>query len=85
MGLLKGGREIKWSTVGGIASGWVTTPIIAALVSFICLFFMQNVFMQETYKSVQYQLTPEAQMVMSKSEIETGRASDFIEFSGKIN
>ncbi|MCK5686341.1 inorganic phosphate transporter, partial [bacterium] len=34
MGLLKGGRGIKWKTVGGIASGWITTPIIAALVSF---------------------------------------------------
>jgi PiT family inorganic phosphate transporter len=73
MGLLKGGREINWSIVGGIASGWVTTPIIAALISFICLFFMQNVFMQETYKSVQYQLTPKAQMVMSKPGIETSQ------------
>ena len=49
MGLLKGGRGIKWKTVGGIASGWVTTPIIAALLSFICLFFMQNVFMQNVF------------------------------------
>lgn len=78
MGLLQGGREIKWTAVGGIASGWVTTPILAALISFICLFFMQNVFMQETYKSVQYPFTPEAQMVMSP-DIETGRLSALME------
>ncbi|MEN8212426.1 MAG: inorganic phosphate transporter, partial [Thermodesulfobacteriota bacterium] len=62
MGFLKGGRAIKWGTVGGIASGWVITPVIAAVVSFICLFFMQNVFMQETYRPVQYQITPEAEL-----------------------
>ncbi len=70
MGLLKGGRGVKWKTVGGIASGWVITPFIAALVSFICLFFMQNVFMQETYKPVQYQITPAAQIVINGAGVE---------------
>ncbi len=51
IGLLKNGFwSIKWKMVGGIASGWVTTPIIAAVVSFISLFFLQNVFQQEVYK-----------------------------------
>jgi len=57
MGLLKGGKGIRWRTVGGIASSWITTPIIAALISFISLFFLQNVFQQETYRPVQYTLT----------------------------
>jgi len=61
MGLLKGGgRSIRWRTVGGIASGWVTTPIIAAVMSFISLFFLQNVFQQQTYRPVRYILTSEA-------------------------
>ena len=49
MGLLKGGHNIQWKTVGGIAAGWVTTPIIACLISFVCLFFLQNVFQQTVY------------------------------------
>jgi len=50
MGLLKGGRTINWKLVGAISSGWVITPVIAALLSFVSLFFMQNVFMQETFR-----------------------------------
>lgn len=44
MGLLKSGHNISWRTVGGIAGSWVTTPFFAGLVSFILLFFVQNVF-----------------------------------------
>ena len=57
IGLLKGGRGIRWRVVGGIASGWATTPVIAAFVSFICLFFLQNVFQQQTYRPVRFQMT----------------------------
>ncbi len=61
IGLMKKGFwSIKWKMVGGIASGWVTTPIIAAIVSFISLFFLQNVFQQEVYKPVNSELTPVA-------------------------
>ncbi|WDP89976.1 MAG: inorganic phosphate transporter [Desulfobacter sp.] len=52
IGLLKKGFwSVKWKIVGGIVSGWVTTPVIAAVVSFISLFFIQNVFQQEVYTS----------------------------------
>lgn len=49
MGLLKGGHNIRWKTVGGIAGSWVTTPIFACVISFICLFILQNVFQQTVY------------------------------------
>ena len=29
IGLLKGGRGMKWSVLGRISSGWVTTPVIS--------------------------------------------------------
>lgn len=60
VGLLKGGRGIRWRTMGGIASGWVFTPLMAALISLLSLFFLQNVFQQKTYRPVAYLLTPEA-------------------------
>jgi len=78
MGLLKGGRSIKWGTVAGIASGWVTTPIISAVISFICLFFMQNVFQQETYKPVQYQITPQAEVRIGNKGVETSKLSSLL-------
>ncbi len=67
MGLLKGGKSINWRMVGGISSGWVITPVISALICFISLFFMQNVFTQETYRPVPYQLTKEAALRIDKT------------------
>jgi len=72
MGLLKGGKNINWKLVGGISSGWAITPVIAALVSFIALFFMQNVFMQETFKPVEYQITRDAMLRIDKAGISSG-------------
>ena len=44
IGLLKGGKEVKWSIAGKISIGWLALPIIAALMSFIVLFILQNIF-----------------------------------------
>ncbi len=60
VGMLKGGRAIRWRTVFNIAGSWVLTPLAAGLVSFVCLFFLQNVFQLQTYQPVAYQLTPPA-------------------------
>ncbi len=54
VGLLKGGRSIRWRVLGGISSGWIVTPVIAGLISFISLFFLQNVFQQQTYRPAAY-------------------------------
>ncbi len=47
IGLIKGGKGIRYRLLGGISSGWVTTPICAGLLAFISLFFLQNVFRLE--------------------------------------
>ncbi|MBN2668007.1 MAG: inorganic phosphate transporter [Bacteroidales bacterium] len=44
IGLLKGGRNIKFNVLGNISIGWILTPILAGLSSFISLFFVSNVF-----------------------------------------
>ncbi|KAA3662047.1 MAG: anion permease [Calditrichaeota bacterium] len=48
--LAKGGKGVNYGILGRISSGWVSTPIIAAVVSFVLLFFMQNVFLLQVYK-----------------------------------
>lgn len=50
VGLLKKAREIKFNVIGGIATGWITTPILAGLISFFALFFVSNVFNLEVSK-----------------------------------
>jgi PiT family inorganic phosphate transporter len=49
MGLIKGRHNIRWKTVGGIAGSWITTPLFACLISFVCLFIVQNVFQQKVF------------------------------------
>jgi PiT family inorganic phosphate transporter len=56
IGLLKGGKGIKFKVLGEIATGWVTTPIIACTVTFICLFFLQNVFTVQISRDISYRI-----------------------------
>ncbi|MCT0225784.1 inorganic phosphate transporter [Synechococcus sp. CS-1328] len=61
LGLLQGGRgvrQIRWGVLARIASGWVTTPLSAALIGFLLLFVVQNVFNQQVFRPVAYQLSP---------------------------
>ena len=41
---MKGLRQIQWSVLRNIGIGWVLTPTITALVCYIALFIVQNVF-----------------------------------------
>ena len=42
--ILQGSTGIRWSVLGKIVAGWVSTPFVAGLLCFIGLFFLQNVF-----------------------------------------
>jgi len=44
IGLYKGVRNINMKVLGSIASGWITTPVAAGLLSFMLLFFVKNLF-----------------------------------------
>jgi len=44
IGLYKGVRNINLKVLGSIASGWITTPVAAGLLSFFLLFFIKNLF-----------------------------------------
>ena len=52
IGLLRGIQEVRLKTLGGILLGWVLTPILAGLISFFGLFFVQNVFKQKVYNPI---------------------------------
>ncbi|MBN2566008.1 MAG: inorganic phosphate transporter, partial [Candidatus Eisenbacteria bacterium] len=42
--LVKGGRGVRYGILGKVAAGWAATPVIAAVIAFVGLFFLQNVF-----------------------------------------
>jgi len=54
IGIARGGKGIKIKTLGNIATGWVITPLVAAVISFFALFFLQNVFDQKVYEPSEY-------------------------------
>ena len=53
----KGGRGVRYSALGRVAGGWVVTPVIAAAVAFLGLFFLQNVFGLVVARPVPYQVS----------------------------
>ncbi len=53
---VRGLRQIRWGQVGGIAVGWVATPVAGGVFCFFSLFVMQNVFAQKIYEPIQYEL-----------------------------
>jgi PiT family inorganic phosphate transporter len=59
IGLAKGGRNIRLRVLGRISSGWLATPLVSAVIAFVALFFVQNVFSQQVYTPVRYQLSGE--------------------------
>jgi len=47
IGLYKGGKEIKYDILGSISLGWIATPLVAGVMAFFMLFFVNNVFKQD--------------------------------------
>lgn len=52
--LVKGGKGIRYRVLGEISLGWVTSPVIAGLLAFVALFFVQNVFDVKVQRDVSY-------------------------------
>ena len=75
IGLVKGSQDINSKTLIGIAMGWVTTPVIAGVLTFIALFFVQNVFdLPITQKPIEN----DAVDLIFKNDINTIRQLDMI-------
>ncbi len=49
IGLAKGAKNINYRLFGKIGLGWITTPVASGILSYISLFFMQNVFMHTVH------------------------------------
>lgn len=49
IGLGKGDKNINFSKLKKISAGWLFTPTISLILTYISLFFMENVFMNSVY------------------------------------
>jgi PiT family inorganic phosphate transporter len=49
LGIMKSGHNLNWPILGKIGISFILTPICAALICYISLFFLQNVFNQVVY------------------------------------
>ena len=47
--ILQGTAGIRWRVLGNIVMGWIATPILAGVISFFGLYFLQNVFDQTVF------------------------------------
>ena len=69
IGLAKGGRNIRYRVLAKIASGWISTPVIAGVMSFVLLFFVQNVFSQKVFSPVRYRISYEVALKLKQQKL----------------
>jgi len=71
IGLLKGGRGIQFEVLGKISLGWIATPIIAGITTFVSLFFMNNVFKMVVVQNENNVISNKINSVITVPKIET--------------
>jgi PiT family inorganic phosphate transporter len=67
--IAKGGRGFNYKVLGKISSGWITTPVISAIISFFMLFFMQNVFQLEVYENNSFVINSNVRDYLEEKDI----------------
>jgi len=63
------GAGIRYRVLGNISLGWIATPVLAGVVAFLLLFFMDNVFDQKVSRSVEYRFDSAVVEELSKRGI----------------
>jgi len=75
--IAKGGRNIQFNVLGKISSGWITTPLIAGFISFVALFFVQNVFDQKVYHKIPYSFSTKVMKKLEKEQFPVDKITQF--------
>ncbi len=75
IGIVKGGKNIRFKVMGEIATGWVSTPIAAGILTFLSLFIFQNVFNQKVYEKITYKIDSEVEAYLQNKGINTENLS----------
>ncbi len=87
VGLAKDPQSINFKVFGKISLGWIIAPITAGILSFVMLFFVQNVFEQKVIQQIPYEISDSVVKKLEQNEIETSQISDLVNkrfFQNKI-
>lgn len=76
VGFARGGAGINYKILGKIATGWVVAPVVAGLITFIALFFVQNVFEQKVINNVEYEINSSVIKKLNESGIKVNLLKD---------
>nr|MBP9120340.1 inorganic phosphate transporter [Ignavibacterium sp.] len=79
VGLAKDPLSINFKVLGKIGIGWVVAPLSAGLITFISLFFIQNVFEQKIIHPVPYQITTSVITKLNTEGINTEKLNDLLD------
>lgn len=79
IGFAKGIRGINYKAISKILFGWITSPLLTMLITFILLFFMQNVFKIEVYKPSLYKINKEYIKSLNREKIRTEIIIDIVD------
>jgi PiT family inorganic phosphate transporter len=71
VGLAQGGRGINYAVLLRIGAGWVIAPVVAGVIAFILLFFVQNVFEQNVVRLTPFAVTGEVLHEVHRSGVDT--------------
>lgn len=78
VGLAKDPLSIDFKVLGKIAAGWVIAPVSAGLMTFISLFFIQNVFEQKVIHPVPYEISKSVVERLHQDGVDTTNLSDAV-------
>ncbi|MBK7630506.1 MAG: inorganic phosphate transporter [Ignavibacteriales bacterium] len=78
VGIAKDPSSINFKVLGKIAIGWGVAPLTAGLITFISLFFIQNVFEQKIIHPVPYEITTSVISKLNAERIETKQINDLL-------
>ena len=76
--LVKGGKGIRYRVLGEISLGWITSPIIAGLLAFMALFFVQNVFDVQVQREVKYVMSQPVLVQIEKDGLDDPGLQDLL-------
>lgn len=76
VGMAKDPLSIDFRVLGRIAAGWVIAPVSAGLMTFISLFFIQNVFEQKVIHPIPYEISKSVVVKLHKEGIDTTNLYD---------
>jgi len=72
------GIGLRYRMLGEISLGWLATPIVAGVIAFFLLFFVENVFDQQVSRSVVYRLDDSTVAELDRKGIADPGLADFL-------